>query len=354
MSYAELQVTSNFSFRLGGSHPEELVDQAADLGYTAIALTDRNTFAGVVRAYVVAKDRGIKFIPAVRLDLLDGPSLLAYPTDQAAYSRLSGLLTLGNLRAEKEKCFLHKQDVYGYAEGSIFVIIPPDKITADFELPKKFKAEVAEYRANLKNLYIAASRTFADGDAKRLFLLSELGVPMVATNNVHYHDPGRRELQDVLTCVRHKRTIFNAGYLLHQNAERYLKEAKEMQRLFHAYPDAVANSQKVAAACNFDLKSLQYEYPDELVPEGMTADDYLTEITLKGAHEFFGEKLAPKLEKQLHFELDFVRRRGHAKYFLTVHDYVAWARSQNILCQGRGSAANSAMCYCLGVTPVNP
>ena len=171
MSYAELQVTSNFSFRLGGSHPEELVDTAADLGYSAIALTDRNTFAGVVRAYVVAKDRGIKFIPAVRLDLLDGPSLLAYPTDQAAYSRLSGLLTIGNLRAEKEKCFLYKQDVYEHAEGTIFVVVPPDTITADFELPQKFKNEVAEYKQNFKNLYLAASRTFADGDAKRLFLL---------------------------------------------------------------------------------------------------------------------------------------------------------------------------------------
>src|ERR1700761_2322852 len=154
MSYAELQVTSNFSFRLGGSHPEELVDKAADLGYSAIALTDRNTFAGVVRAYVVAKDRGIKFIPAVRLDLLDGPSLLAYPTDQAAYSRLSSLLTLGNLRAEKEKCYLYKQDVYQYSEGSIFVIIPPQSITADFELPVKFKAHVVDYRENLKDLYI--------------------------------------------------------------------------------------------------------------------------------------------------------------------------------------------------------
>lgn len=354
MSYAELQVTSNFSFRLGGSHPEELVDLAADLGYAAIAITDRNTFAGVVRAYVVAKDRGIKFIPAVRLDLLDGPSLLAYPTDQTAYSRLSGLLTLGNLRAEKEKCFLYKQDVYQHSEGSIFVIVPPATITADFELPQDFKNEVTEYRQNLKQLYLAASRTFTDGDAKRLFLLSELGIPLVATNDVHYHDPERRELQDVLTCVRHKRTIFNAGYLLHQNAERFLKEAGEMERLFHAYPDAIVNTRKIADACNFDLKSLQYEYPDELVPDGMTADEYLAQLTFKGAHEFFGEKLTAKLEKQLHFELDFVKRRGHAKYFLTVHDYVAWARDQKILCQGRGSAANSAMCYCLGITPVNP
>jgi error-prone DNA polymerase len=354
MNYAELQATSNFSFRLGGSHPEELVDTAADLGYTAIAVTDRNTFAGVVRAYVVAKDRGIKFIPAVRLDLLDGPSLLAYPTDQAAYSRLSALLTIGNLRAEKEKCFLYKQDVYEHAEGNIFVIVPPDTITADFELPQKFEAAVKEYQEHLGDLYLAASRTFADGDAKRLFLLSELGVPMVATNNVHYHDPSRRELQDALTCIRAKRTIFDAGYLLHQNAERYLKAAAEMKRLFNQYSEAIANTQKIADACNFDLKSLQYEYPDEFVPKGMTADDYLAQVTFKGAHEFFGEKLAPKLEKQLHFELDFVKRRGHAKYFLTVNDYVAWARSQGILCQGRGSAANSAMCYCLGITPVNP
>src|ERR1700749_4870954 len=164
VSYAELQVTSNFSFRLGGSHPEELIDTAADLGYSAIALTDRNTFAGVVRAWQVAKDRGIKFIPAVRLDLLDGPGLLAYPTDKAAWSRLSGLLTTGNLRAEKEKCYLYKQDVYVHSEGSIFVIVPPDKITADFELPQKFISEVSEYKKNLSNLYIAASRTFADGD----------------------------------------------------------------------------------------------------------------------------------------------------------------------------------------------
>ena len=354
MSYAELQVTSNFSFRLGGSHPEELIDTAADLGYSAIALADRNTFAGVVRAYVVARDRGIKFIPAVRLDLLDGPSLLAYPTDQGAWSRLSGLLTLGNLRAEKEKCFLYKADVYAHSEGTIFVIVPPANITADFELPQKFKSEIVEYKQGLKNLYVAASRTFADGDAKRLFLLSELGIPMVATNDVHYHDPSRRELQDALVCIRAKRTIFDAGYLLHQNAERFLKSADEMDRLFHAYPEAITNTQKIADACNFDLKSLQYEYPDELAPEGTTPDDYLAEITFRGAHEYFGAKLAPKLEKQLWFELDFVKRRGHAKYFLTVHDYVAWARAQGILCQGRGSAANSAMCYCLGITPVNP
>src|ERR1700761_1098791 len=164
MSYAELQVTSNFSFRRGGSHPEELVDTAADLEYKAIALTDRNTFAGVVRAYVVAKERDIKFIPAVRLDLLDGPSLLAYPTDQAAYSRLSNLLTIGNLRAEKEKCYLYKKDIYEYQQGSIFVIIPPDQITEDFELPEQFKTEIQEFKNHFDHLYLALTRYYTGQD----------------------------------------------------------------------------------------------------------------------------------------------------------------------------------------------
>jgi error-prone DNA polymerase len=354
MSYAELQVTSNFSFRRGGSHPEELVDMAADLEYTAIALADRNTFAGVVRSYVVAKERNIKFIPAVRLDLLDGPSLLAYPTDQPAYSRLSNLLTIGNLRAEKEKCYLYKKDVYEYQQGSIFVIVPPDDISQDFELPQAFKTEVQEYQNNLDQLYLALTRYYTGQDAKRLFLLAELDIPLVATNDVHYHSPERRELQDALTCVREKCTIFNAGYKLHQNAERFLKPIAEMERLFAGYQDALINTQKIADECNFDLKSLRYEYPDELIPKGMTPDQYLRQLTFAGAKTFFGNDLPPKLLKLLHFELDFVKRRDYAKYFLTVHDYVAWARGQGILCQGRGSAANSAMCYCLGITPVDP
>jgi len=354
MSYAELQVTSNFSFRRGGSHPEELVDTAADLGYTAIALADRNTFAGVVRAWVVAKERNIKFIPAVRLDLLDGPSLLAYPTNQAAYSRLSNLLTIGNLRAEKEKCYLYKKDVYEFQEGSIFVIIPPDTITEDFELPDDFKTQVAEYNQSISQLYLAITRYYTGQDAKRIFLLSELGVPLVATNDIHYHSPDRRELQDALTCVREKCTINGAGYRLHQNAERFLKPIAEMERLFVQYPSGIENAQRIADACNFDLKSLKYEYPDEFIPKGLTPDAYLSKLTFEGAKTYFGNDLPPKLVKILNFELDFVQRRDYAKYFLTVHDYVSWARGQGILCQGRGSAANSAMCYCLGITPVNP
>jgi error-prone DNA polymerase len=203
MRYVELQVTSNFSFRRGGSHPEELVDRAADLGYDAVAITDRNTFAGVVRAYVIAKERGIRFIPACRIDLLDGPSLLAYPTDREAYSRLSALLTRGNLRAEKEKCHIYKKDVYEFAYGSIFVIVPPERIGQDFEFELVFKNHVREYRENLQSLFIAATNYYTGDDGKRLFLLSELGVPggNCRTSSPACAKSARSSTQDI-GCIR--------------------------------------------------------------------------------------------------------------------------------------------------------
>jgi error-prone DNA polymerase len=355
MSYIELQVTSNFSFRRGGSHPEELVDQAADLGYDAIAITDRNTFAGLVRGYVVAKDRKIRLIPGCRLDLLDGPSLLAYPTNKGAYGRLSALLTRGNLRAEKEKCFIYKKDVYELAEGSYFIIVPPARLNENFEFELLFKHDVREYNENLKGqLFMAATKYYTGDDAKRLFLLAELGIPLVATNDVHYHNPSRRELQDVLTCVREKCTIYNAGYKLHQNAERHLKAKEEMERLFRNYPEAIANAGMIADACRFDLKSLKYVYPKELTTEGRTPDEQLAMLAWKGAKNFYGEKLSKKVVRQIEFELDFIKKTDNANYFLTVEDYVRWAREHGILCQGRGSAANSTICFCLGITSVNP
>ena len=354
MSYVELQVTSNFSFRCGGSHPEELVDQAADLGYDAIGITDRNTFAGVVRAYQVAKDRNIRLVPGVRLDLLDGPSLLAYPTDKAAYARLSALLTLGNLRAEKEKCHISKKDVYAHAEGSYFIIIPPDQLTQDFEFEFVFTRHVQDYQQNLPHLYIAATKYYTGDDAKRLFLLTELGIRLVATNDVHYHHPNRRELQDVLTCIREKCTIFNAGYKLHQNAERHLKEKQEMERLFRNYPEAISNARHIADACRFDLKSLKYKYPSELTTEGRTPQQQLEYLTWKGAKAYYGDHVPEKVTNALTDELAIIAELDVADYFLTVEDYVTWARKQNILCQGRGSAANSAVCFVLGITSVPP
>ncbi|MBS1527120.1 MAG: DNA polymerase III subunit alpha, partial [Bacteroidetes bacterium] len=355
MSYVELQVTSNFSFRRGGSHPEELVDHAADLGYEAIALTDRNTFAGIVRAHAIAKERGIRFIPACRLDLLDGSSLLAYPKDEAAYTRLSALLTRGNLRAEKEKCYLYKKDVYEFAEGNIFIIIPPAEINEDFEFELVFKNNVKEYQSNLPDLYIAASRYYTGDDNKRLFLLSELGVPMVATNDVHYHSPERRELQDVLTCVREKCTIFTAGYKLHQNAERFLKPIAEIERLFRNYPEALQNADKIASSCTFDLKSLKFVYPQELTTDGRTPQEQLEMLTWQGARAFYGDNIPELVIKKItEEELPVIAETNNANYFLTVEDYVTEAKRRGILCQGRGSAANSAVCFCLGITAVKP
>jgi len=354
MSYVELQVTSNFTFRLGGSHPEELVDQAADLGYDAIGITDHNTFAGVVRAYQVAKDRNIRLVPGVRLDLLDGPSLLAYPTDKEAYGRLSALLTLGNLRAEKEQCHISKRDVYQHAEGSYFIIIPPDRISQDFEFELIFSHHVQDYRQNLPNLYLAATKYYTGDDAKRLFLLAELNIPLVATNDVHYHNADRRELQDILTCIREKCTIFNAGYKLHQNAERHLKKKKEMERLFRNYPEAVLNSRKIADACRFDLKSLKYKYPSELTTEGRTPQQQLEYLAWKGANTCYNGNVPEKVVNAIKEELAIIAELDVADYFLTVEDYVTWARGQNILCQGRGSAANSAVCFVLGITSVAP
>jgi len=330
MSYVELQVTSNFSFRRGGSHPEELVDQAADLGYDAIGITDRNTFAGVVRAYQVAKDRNIRLIPGVRLDLLDGPSLLAYPKDKKAYARLSALLTLGNLRAEKEKCHISKKDVYDHAEGSYFIIIPPDKITQDFEFELVFSHHVKDYRANLPNIYIAATKYYTGDDAKRLFLLAELNVPLVATNDVHYHDVSRRELQDVLTCIREKCSISNAGYKLHQNAERHLKEKAEMERLFRNYPKAISNSRIIADVCQFDLRSLKYKYPSELTTNSRTPQQQLEYLTWKGANSYYSENIPIKVKKALKDELEIIAELDVPDYFLTVEDYVTWARRHDI------------------------
>jgi error-prone DNA polymerase len=354
MSYVELQVTSNFSLRRGGSHPEEIVDQAADLGYDAIGITDRNTFAGVVRAYQVAKERNIRLIPGVRLDLLDGPSLLAYPTNKKAYGRLSALLTLGNLRAEKEKCYISKKDVYEHAGGSIFIIIPPDKITQDFEFELVFTHHVKDYRQNLPSLYLAATKYYTGDDAKRLFLLAELNIPLVATNDVHYHLSSRRELQDVITCIREKCNIFNAGYRLHQNAERHLKEKTEMERLFRNYPDAITNARRIADACRFDLKSLKYKYPSELTTEGRAPQEQLEYLTWKGANAFYIDDVPAKVVAALREELAIIAKMDVADYFLTVEDYVTWARKQKILCQGRGSAANSAVCFVLGITSVAP
>jgi error-prone DNA polymerase len=355
MTYAELQVTSNFSFLRGGSHPHELAEQAAALGYSAIAVTDRNSFAGIVRAHMAAKAVGIQFIPACRLDIMDGTSLLAYPTDIEAYGRLSALLTLGNRRIEKGKCELYKKDVYDYAEGILFVSVAPEKLNSRFEFSADFLSDLKEYRHHFgKALYVAASFNYQGQDAKRLFRLAETGVPLVATGDVHYHQPARRELQDVLTCIREKCTIHTAGYHLHPNAERHLKELPEIERLFRKYPQAITNTQAIAEACTFSLDELKYLEPEEVLVDGLTTQERLTQLAWAGAKVWFGDPVPEKQRKQIEFELTFIEKRRLAWYFLRVYHYTQKAEELGILHQGRGSAANSTVCFCLGITAVNP
>jgi error-prone DNA polymerase len=358
-SYTELQVTTNFSFLRGASHPEEIVEQAILYGYSKIAITDRNTLAGVVRAYAAAKNKEIDIIVGCRLDLLDGPSLLAYPTDQTSYSRLSELLTVGNLRAEKGKCHLYKTDVFSYSKGLIFIVIPPETLNESFQLEPDFEHQLKEYKNALgHSLYLAAIRTYQSDDHKRIFRLaqlsSQLQVPLVATNDVHYHDSYRRELQDVLTCVREKCSIHTAGFKLHQNAERHMKSMEEMQRLFRQYPEAISNAQYIAGLCQFSLSSLKYNYPDELTTEGRSPQEELNYLAWKGAEERFPEGIPEEISSAIHHEMTFIEEMDYASYFLTVYDIVRFAKEQQILCQGRGSAANSTVCYCLGITSVDP
>ena len=379
MKYTELQVTSNFSFLRGASHPDELVEEAARLGYTRIAITDRNTLAGIVRAHGAAKETRItrttrmegeegkedlgmdtfKIIVGCRLDLMDGTSMLAYPTDLDAYSRLSNLLTVGNLRAEKGKCFLYKKDVYEYSKGMKFIVIPPDTLNIGFEFDDAFQKNLKEYRHQLGNeLYLAVTKYYQGDDQKQIHRLAELSkqlsIPLVATNDVHYHTASRRQLQDVLTCIREKCTIHNAGYKLYANAEKHLKSEEEMLRLFRNYPDAIRRTQEIADACQFSLDELKYEYPLEIITEGRTPMEEITHLSWKGAKEIFGEPLPPKIIANIEHELKFIREMNYASYFLTVYDIVREARARKILCQGRGSAANSTVCFCLGITSVNP
>jgi error-prone DNA polymerase len=359
MPYTELQVTSNFSFLRGASHPEEMVQQARALGYSAMAITDRNTFAGIVRAHVEAKKAGVRLIAGCYLHLLDGPGLLAYPTNLNGYAKICELLTTGNMRAEKGDCHLNMNDIAAL-EGDVIGVVQPPYLMPDIATAGHgFLDQLLAYRRVFgENLYLAAQRRYRGDDAKYLHRLSMISrdtrVPLVATNDVYYHEPLRRQLQDLLTCIREKCTIHTAGFRLYPNAERYLKSEDEMHRLFRQYPDAIDNTGVIAEACRFSLDELKYVYPEELTPAGRSPQEELTRLVWEGAHDFYGETIPEKTIKSIHHELQFIEQMNYPAYFLTVHDIVRFARSQGILCQGRGSAANSTVCFCLGITSVNP
>ncbi len=350
--YAELEVMSNFSFLRGASHPEELVEEAKALGLGAVAIADRNSLAGAVRAFRAARELGMRLVVGCRLVLEDGASLLCFPTDRAAYGRLCRLLTLGKRRAGKGACRLAYDDVLAHGEGQIFVALPPDDADAVFE--QWLRRLAADFPGAA---YLAARHLYRGDDLARIDRLARLaehaGVPLVATNDVLYHRPERRKLQDVVTCIREGCTLAQAGFRLACNAERHLKPPEEMARLFRSCPEAVARTMEIVARCRFSLDELRYEYPDE-AQDGLSPHQRLVRLTWEGAAERYPEGVPEKVRQQLAHELELVHKLSYAPYFLTVHDIVREARKRGILCQGRGSAANSAVCYCLGITSVDP
>jgi error-prone DNA polymerase len=367
-AYAELAVTTNFSFLRGASHPQEMVETADALGLAAIGIADRNSFAGVVRAYEEAKKRqGIKLLVGVRLVTVDGFEVLAYPTDRAAYGRLCKVLTTGNRAAKKGECHLTFDDIVAASAGQMLIAVPPplSSSPASRERMSAFTSRLATLaRAAPGRTYLAGVHDHRGDEPRRLALLAELGerlgAPLIAVNDVCYHAPERRPLADVVTCIRKKCTIAEAGFRLRANAERHLKSPQEMSRLFKSFPDAIARTVTIADACSFSLGQLQYEYPDEPVPPGKTAQAHLEDLTWSGAAKRYPKNRFPdgipsEIKKRIVEELALITKLNYARYFLTVHDVVAFAREEkNILCQGRGSAANSAVCYCLGITEVNP
>ncbi|MEX0809634.1 MAG: error-prone DNA polymerase [Dongiaceae bacterium] len=358
-AYAELACISNFSFLRGASHPEELIEQAQELGLKALALADINSFAGVVRAHQQARETGFAFIPAVRLELDDKARVIALPTDRAAYGRLSRLITLGRRRAPKGECILGFTDMLAHGAGQIFIVLslppPGEKVAPDSVDADRLRALAESFPGNV---YLAAWHRLQGDDRRRIAaratLASETGAPLVAVNEALYHVPERRELHDLVTCIREHVTIDTAGHRLQANAERHLKGPAEMARLFADHPHALAHSIEIAERCRFSLDELRYEYPKELMREGRTPQQELEHLTALGARDRYPQGVPEKVAQTIAHELRLIGTLGYAPYFLTVHDLVAFARKEGILCQGRGSAANSAVCYCLGVTSIDP
>ncbi len=362
MSFAELAAATNFSFLEGASHPHEMVAAALALGHRGIGIADRNTVAGVVRAHValreaVAEGRapaGFRLIVGSRLVFADDtPDVIAYPTDRRAWGRLCRMLSLGNLRAKKGDCLLFLDDLLDWGEGMALIVLPPPRVRTDL---------IATLAARFpQNLWIGATMHRAGRDKRQLAALQALsahtGVPLIAVNAPRYATPGDRPLQDVMTCIREKTTLAAAGRRLAANAERHLKPPSEMARLFADAPDAMAQIQVLMDRVNFTLDALRYEYPHEPVPPGWTPMGWLIRLTMRAARDrYHRARLPEKLRALLREEFTLIRQQNYAYYFLTVHDLVAFARAQDppILCQGRGSAANSVVCFLLGITSVDP
>jgi error-prone DNA polymerase len=357
MTYVELQTTSHFSFLRGVSSCEELFVAAHHGGYPALGITDRNSVTGLIRALVAADTTGVRLVAGCRLDLADGASLLVWPEDRAAWSRLTRLLSLGKARAEPRKgekgqCFLHWEDVAAFAEGLVAAFVP-DEADGATEAGLAAMADIFGSRAHL-----AMTIRRRPGDAARLHALEgqarRFGVRALATGDVLYHSPDRRMLQDVVTAIRNKCTIDDLGFRRERHSDRHLKSAAEMERRFAAYPDAIRASADIAERCTFSLRQLSYQYPDEIVMSGKSPQQALDHMARAALARLFPGGAPRTYAALLDHELKLVEKMAYAPYFLTVHSIVAFARSQGILCQGRGSAANSLICFALGITSIDP
>jgi error-prone DNA polymerase len=359
MAWIELGAATNFSFLTGASHPDEMVIGAARADYDAIAIADRNTVAGVVRAHVAAREAKLRTLVGSRIVTTSGFTAIALPQDRAAWGRLTRLLTLGNRRAKKGECHFSLADLIDQMAGFTLIVLAPED-AGDEAFRAELEAFVAAGRSMVPAplVSLGMDRRFDGRDLERLTrlesLAAALAIPAVAIGNPLMHSPERRPLADVLACIREKKVIDTAGTLLAAHAERRLKPADEMCRLFRGFEHAVEAQNNIAASVRFSLDELRYEYPEEVVTEGEDAATSLRRIALEGAAERYDGAIPPSVMAALEHEFALLAELRYEKYFLTVYDIVRFARSRGIVCQGRGSAANSVVCYCMGITAVDP
>lgn len=364
--YVELHCKSNFSFLEGASHADELAATAKSLGHVAMAVTDRNTLAGVVRAHVAAKAAGLKLLVGAEIVPEDAPACVLFATNRAAYGRLSRLITIGRRRAEKGECRLFFRDIESLHTGLLCCVPLSTESQLRFrgEMLPGISSEVQQddlqryHQLFGDRCYALAELHLGAHDSIRLHrwlnVCESMGLPLLAANDVHFHAAERRPLHDVVTAIRCRQSLELLGNQLHPNGERHLKSSQQMLALFEGRQQLVASTQQVADRCQFSLDELRYEYPEEIVPEGLTPNQHLTNLTWQGAKRRYPDGVPEKVRDLIIHELTLIGEMQYEAYFLTVYDIVRFARSRDILCQGRGSAANSVVCFCLGVTSVDP
>ncbi|HXC39486.1 MAG TPA: PHP domain-containing protein, partial [Burkholderiales bacterium] len=349
--YAELHCLSNFSFLRGASHPQELMLRAAGLGYSALAITDECSVAGTVRAHMEAKKVGLPLIIGSEIALADGPRVVLLATGREGYGRLSALITLGRRRAGKGAYRLLRADLEDGIPGCL-ALLCPGQAPLDEEAAGRLRGQAAWLGERFSGrAWMAAELLCGPDDAARLEALRDAarhgGLPLTAAGDVHMHVRSRRRLQDVLTAIRLGRSVAGCGHALHPNGERHLRHRLRLARLYPA--ELLAESTRVAERCmtsGFNLEQLRYEYPEELVPAGETPATHLRKLTEAGLARRYPEGVPGSVGGQIEQELALIARKRYEAFFLTVHDIVRYARSKGILCQGRGSAANSAVCFC--------